>query len=249
MGIGINVTEDFLDDSLEECLLSDFYDFLNTQNPDDKANCLKVASVNSMVSVARMTAMYISVKVTEKLATGIVNKFTAYWLYIEAGKIGKHIQEKIKTKNFMGKAGSYLVKAFIDSDQTSNRIEKMKLVNSELNRFDTHTFETQKILGQGRNSLNKRTELALKTKDKKKVQAIELARYKNQTSSWTSTDKKLYEAVTGEKLATSGKTSWTKKYKELNQLSTFAKDQEGNMINNAQVMFDLFLMDRALKIR
>ena len=251
--IGEGSIEDFLDESLEECLLTDFYQFLNSQNPDDKDNCLTIASVNTLLSVGRMTAMWVSFKVTEKVATGIINRASAYWIYIEAGRLGKYVHSKVKAKpkSFFGKAGGFLFRNIVGADQTGNRIEKMKLIQSELDRFDTHSFEYQKILGGNRHALNKRTELALNTKKDKKVQFAELARHKTLTSTWTNSthDKRIFESVMGAKVSNVGKESWSNKYKQLNQLSTFAKDVEGNMFSQSQVLLDLFLMERMTKVR
>jgi hypothetical protein len=251
VSIGENGIEDFLDEGLEECFLNDFYTFLNTLNPDEEENCAKIAGINATLAMGRMTAQWVSFMLAEKLAEGMIKRAGLYWSYINMGKLKKVIGKKIPTGGFMGKAGGFLFKNILMSDTTATRVETVKTMQTELNRLDEHSFQYQKIMSSNQNNVHKKTDTAMRLKEKKKAQALQLARHKSMTSTWTNStaDKKIFIAVTGQTVTNTGAKSWAKQYKELNQLSTYAKDLEGNFLSQAQVTLDSFILSRAEKMR
>lgn len=236
-----NGLEDFVDEGLDECVMQWFNEYLNDMS-NSEGNCLELASISAITSVGRGVSMYLSFKITDYLVASVTKKFGLYWTYINMGKLKKLLKDSAPKKGgfgkFIGKAGGFLFKNVIASDTTSQRIETMKLANSELNRFDTHSFEHQKIFNGHHGTLQKKKDAVRSVRDKKKVQNTELFRYKTMTSTWTNStyDKRCFEAVTGQKTSNTGKGSWATRYKELNNLSTFAKDLEGNLISHAQLM-------------
>jgi hypothetical protein len=232
-----NGLEEFIDEGLDECILEWFNEYLNEMSSQD-GNCLELASLAAVTSVGRGISMYLSFKITDYLVSSITKKAGLYWAYINIGKLKDILKRHRPTKGFVGKAGSFLFKNILASDTTSDRIEILKLAQTEIARFDTHTFEHNKIFNGHSNSLEKKKDSVMAVRDKKKVQNTELFRYKTMTSSWTNStyDKRCFEAVTGQKASHTGKGSWATRYKELNNLSTFAKDMEGNLISHAQLM-------------
>lgn len=232
-----NGLEDFVDEGLDECVMQWFNEYLNEMNSKD-GNCLELASISAITSVGRGVSMYLSFKITDYLVSSVTKKFGLYWTYINMGKLKNLLKKKMPSGGFRGKAGGFISKFILGGDTTSNRIETMKLANSELNRFDTHSFEHQKIFNGHHGTLQKKKDAVRSVRDKKKVQNTELFRYKTMTSTWTNStyDKRCFEAVTGQKTSNTGKGSWATRYKELNELSTFAKDLEGNLISHAQLM-------------
>ena len=240
-----NGYEEFIETGLDECLLSEAQSLISKFSQTE-GNCAMTAGVAAVSAIGQGISMYVSYKVSEILVDNMVKKMGAYWAYINMGKLKKFIKSKIGNVPFLGKAGGFLLKNVLLSDTTGNRIETMKLAQKEVERFDTHSFEHQKIMSGNMGNLDRKKQNLLQLRDNKKVQNIELFRYKTLTSSWTNStfDKKTFEAVTGQKIKNTGTTSWAKKYKELNTLSTFAKDLEGDLVSHAQILLDTLTMQK-----
>lgn len=154
------------------------------------------------------------------------------WGYIVSGKLKKKINE-LKTKNIKGKKALHVLGAVIGSDKTRERIEIVKLANSNMNRIDTDIQNNksnklaveQKMLSIGATSAQ--------IKGVSSQEDFNLYLYKLKSSSWkkTATDRKLFEKITGEKISTFSATSWGDLVDKLNQLSEFATDSEGKIYN------------------
>lgn len=154
------------------------------------------------------------------------------WGYIVSGKLAKKIQN-LKTKNIKGKKGLALLGAIVGSDKTRERIEVVKIANSNMNRIDIELQNSktnklaveQKMLSIGATSAQ--------IKGVSSQEDFNLYLYKLKSSSWkkTATDRKLFEKITGEKISTVSATSWGDLVDKLNQLSEFATDSEGKIFN------------------
>lgn len=233
--IAENAYEELIETGLDECLLSEMQGYINKFS-NEEGNCAFNASMAMVTAVGQGISMYISWKVSEILVESMIKKAGAYWAYINFGKFKKFLVGKAGK---FGKAGHAVMKNFIMSDTTSNRIETMKLVQTEVNRFDTNSHAQQQIMGQNLQTLEHKKDKLYKVNAKHQTKSLEAFRHKILTSSWTNStaDKKLFESVTGLKSKhVSGTTAWSKRYKELNTLSTFAKDSEGNLINFSQAL-------------
>lgn len=237
--IGQNGYEELVETGLDECLLNEFQELLQKFS-NTEGDCLEQSMVAAVTAIGQGISMYVAYKVSDLLVDKMIAKMGVAWTYINIGKLKNIINEKTKGKRLLGKAGGFLVKNFLMADSTANRIETMKLVNKEVERFDTHTFQQQNYMSQNLGNFEKKKDKLLKVRDSARGQNSELFRHKTLTSTWTNSsyDKKCYEAVTGQKATATGKGSWAKLYKHLNTLSPMAKDLEGNLISHAQLMLN-----------
>lgn len=159
------------------------------------------------------------------------------WLYITSGKLSKSIQnlkmKNLKAKNIKGKRAIAVLGAIVGSDKTRERIEIVKIANTNMDRIDKELQNSktnklaveQKMLSVGATSAQ--------IKGVSSQEDFNLYLHKLKTSTWnkTATDKKLFEKITGEKIANVSTVSWGDLVDNLNQLSEFAKDSENKIFN------------------
>lgn len=154
------------------------------------------------------------------------------WGYIVSGKLKNKINE-LKTKKIKGKKALHVLGAIVGSDKTRERIEIVKIANSNMDRIDKELQNSktnklaveQKMLSIGATSAQ--------IKGISSQEDFNLYLYKLKSSSWqkTATDRKLFEKITGEKISTVSATSWGDLVDKLNQLSEFATDSENKIFN------------------
>lgn len=154
------------------------------------------------------------------------------WAYIVSGKLKEGIN-KLKAKNIKGKKALHLLGAVIGSDKTRERIEVVKIANTNMNRIDTEMqyqktnklAVEQKMLAVGATSAQ--------IKGVSSQEDFNLYLYKLKSSTWkkTATDKKLFEKITGEKIANTSTVTWNDLVDELNQMGEFARDSENKIFN------------------
>jgi hypothetical protein len=160
----------------------------------------------------------------------------AMWTYIVAGKVGSKINQKIKelkSKNIKGKKALNLLGTIIGSDKTHERIEVMKIANTQLTQIDKRM---EKFKNEKQMIDNKFIAMGATSAQIKGVSSQEnfnLYMHKTKTSTWqkTATDRKLFEKITGEKISTVSASSWGDLVDTLNQYSEFAKDSENKIFN------------------
>jgi hypothetical protein len=248
--IAQNGYEDLIETGLDECVLDWANEYLR-KFTDSEGNCAQKAGLSAVSAIGQGISMYVSFKVSEYLVDAVIKNVGIYWTYINMGKLKNIVKKKMPTKGFFGKAGGFLFKNVLMSDTTGQRIETMKMAQKEVERFDNHNFKYQQQFSSNSQSLEQQKKNAFSVRDNKKIQNIELFRHKTLTSSWNNStyDKNIFKAVTGQKVTNTGAKSWAKQYKELNQLSTFAKDLEGNLISHSQVLLDNMILQRASKMK
>lgn len=154
------------------------------------------------------------------------------WGYIVSGKLKKKIQD-LKVKNIKGKKALNLLGAVIGSDKTRERIEIVKLANSNMNRIDIElqNNKTNKIAVEQKMLSIGATSAQIKGVSSKEDFNLYLHKLKTSTWNKTATDKKLFEKITGEKITNVSTVSWGDLVDNLNQLSEFAKDSENKIYN------------------
>jgi len=245
--IAQNGYEELIETGFDECLLSGANQWLRKYTNNEDGTCIDEATMGAIQAIGQGISMYVTFKVSEYLVDGMIKRAGLYWAYINMGKIGKIVKKKMPTQGFFGKAGGFLFKHILMSDSTATRVETMKLAQSEIGRFDKHSFEQQKIFSTNSQNVESQKNSAMKIKGNEKTKSIELFRHKTISSTWEKTtyDKKIFETVTGSKIATTGKLTWNKKVVQLNQLSAFAKDMEGNFVSHSQVLLDNMTMQNA----
>lgn len=174
-----------------------------------------------------MYAYMLVVPYIEKLAT----QLTLSWTYIVSGKMKSKITQ-LKTKNIKGKKALNFLSAVIGSDKTSERIEVVKLAHSKIHHFENkidkeknnRIYADKRLLDLGATSTQLK---AISSQDN-----FNLYTYKLKSSTWkqTSSDKRLFEKITGNKVSELS-TSWADLVVQLNSLSEFATDTEGKIFN------------------
>lgn len=166
----------------------------------------------------------------------IASRLALTWGYIVSGKVSKIAHDrlsKLKGKSIKGKKALTILSAVVGTDKTLERIEVMKLVNNNVNQIEK---EIQNHKSNRLGIEQKMISVGVTSAQIKGVSSQEnfnLYLHKTKTSTWknNSTDKKLFEKVTGEKISNSSATSWSDLVDILNQYSDFAKDSENKIYN------------------
>lgn len=159
------------------------------------------------------------------------------WLYITSGKLSKSIQnlkmKNLKAKNIKGKKAIAVLGAIVGSDKTRERIEIVKIANSNMDRIDKElqNSKTNKLAVEQKMLSIGATSAQIKGVSSKEDFNLYLHKLKSSTWQKTATDRKLFEKITGEKISTVSATSWGDLVDKLNQLSEFATDSEGKIYN------------------
>ncbi len=154
------------------------------------------------------------------------------WGYIVTGKLKRKLTE-IKTRNLKGKKALALLSTVIGTDKTRERIEVVKLANSQLNQIDKQLQNNKNNKFAIENRMVALGATSAQIKGVSSQENFNLYMHKTKTSTWqkTATDRKLFEKITGEKISTVSASSWGDLVDTLNQYSEFAKDSENKIFN------------------
>lgn len=202
---------------------------------DEAMNNLKMQLIMGL----SMYAYQLVIPYIEKMAV----QLTLSWSYIATGKLRKKI-ESLKAKSIRGKKALAVLSSVIGADKTMERIEVVKLAHNKINHLenkidkykDTRLAVENKMISLGATSTQ--------IKGVMSQDNFNLYTHKLKSSTWTNTvnDKRLFEKITGQKVAEMP-ISWTDLVTQLNSLSEFAKDTEGRMFNLTEAL--LKVLNRA----
>ncbi|MFY9090288.1 hypothetical protein [Arcobacter aquimarinus] len=160
------------------------------------------------------------------------------WTYIVAGAMKKKALEKLKNSNFKGKKLLRTVSMVLGSDRTAERIEVAKMIQSNVNSFDSHKFHYQNQQTKLDEKLDNFSFSGTNLKNTAENSYITRFTHKTLTGTWENNniDKKLYERATGHKLSETGSGSWSNLHIKLNKYNEFSKTVEGEVTNLATSM-------------
>lgn len=234
-----NSLEDTTDDFISNYLFMNMRNFTQPILKTGDDLTLKDEAINNFITQLSFGATLWAYTVIMAYITKVATRTGIMWGYIVSGKLKKKIQE-LKTKNIKGKKALNFLGAVIGSDKTLERIEVMKLADSNLRQIDTQ------IQNEKNNRMaieNKIVSLGVTSTQLKGVSSQEnfnLYLHKTKTSTWknTNSDKKLFEKVTGQLIADSG-TSWSDMVDTINNYSEFAKDVEGRIFNLTEAILKI----------
>lgn len=206
---------------------------------DEVLNNLKTQTIMGF----SMYAYMLVVPYIELMAT----QLTLSWSYIVSGKLKQKIQN-LKTKNIKGKKALNFLGAVIGSDKTAERIEVVKLAHNKIHHLENkidkekknRMYADKRLLSLGATSTQIK---AIASQDN-----FNLYSYKLKSSTWqqTATDKRLFEKITGNKVAEMP-ISWADLVVQLNSLSEFAKDTEGKIFNLTEAVLKTLNKAKSLK--
>ena len=228
--------EDTTDDFISTLLFSEMREMTKPfLNNNGDLSLIEEAKNNLITQISFGLTLWAYTNIMSYI-TKIALRTGAMWTYIVAGKVGSKINQKIndlKKKNIKGKKALNLLGTIVGSDKTHERIEVMKIANTQLNQIDKRMekFRTDKMTID-----NKFIAMGATSAQIKGVSSQEnfnLYMHKTKTSTWqkTATDRKLFEKITGEKISTVSASSWGDLVDTLNQYSEFAKDSENKIFN------------------
>lgn len=166
-------------------------------------------------------------------------KITAsLWTYIVAGAMKKRILDKLKNSNFKGKKLLRTVSMVLGADRTSDRIAVAGLIQNNVNSFDKHKFHFQNQHQKNEDRMDRMASSATNLKNSSEQSFLTRFTHKTLTGTWknTTTDKRLYEKATGNKLSEIGEGSWSNLYVELNKYNEFAITVDGEVMNLATAL-------------
>ncbi len=234
-----NSLEDTTDDFISNYLFMNMRNFTQPMLKTGDDLTLKDEAINNFITQLSFGATLWAYTAIMAYIAKIATRTGIMWGYIVSGKLKKKIQE-LKTKNIKGKKALNFLGAVIGSDKTLERIEVMKLADSNLRQIDTQ------IQNEKTNRLaveNKMISLGATSTQLKGVSSQEnfnLYLHKTKTSSWknVTADKRLFEKVTGQSIADSG-INWSDMVDTINNYSEFAKDLEGNIFNLTEAILKI----------
>lgn len=234
-----NSLEDTTDDFISNYLFMNMRNFTQPILKTGDDLTLKDEAINNFITQLSFGATLWAYTGIMAYITKVATRTGIMWGYIVSGKLKKKIQE-LKTKNIKGKKALNFLGAVIGSDKTLERIEVMKIADSNLRQIDTQ------IQNEKNNRLaieNKIVSLGATSTQLKGVSSQEnfnLYLHKTKTSTWknTNADKKLFEKVTGQPIAESG-ISWPDMVDTINNYSEFAKDVEGRIFNLTEAILKI----------
>ncbi len=227
-----NSLEDTTDDFISTLLFSEMREITKPLlNHNGDLTLLQEAKNNFITQISMGLTLWAYSNIMSYIEK-IVVRTGIMWGYIVTGKLKTKINQ-LKSKNIKGKKALNLLGAVIGSDKTHERIEVIKLANSQVTQIDSRM---EKFKNEKQMIDDKFIKLGATSAQIKGVSSQEnfnLYMHKTKTSSWqkTATDKKLFEKITGEKIATTSPTSWSDLVDTLNQYSEFAKDSENKIYN------------------
>ena len=227
-----NSLEDTTDDFISTLLFSEMREITKPLlNHNGDLTLLQEAKNNFITQISMGLTLWAYSNIMSYIEK-IVVRTGIMWGYIVTGKLKTKINQ-LKSKNIKGKKALNLLGTIIGSDKTHERIEVIKLANSQVTQIDSRM---EKFKNEKQMIDNKFIKLGATSAQIKGVSSQEnfnLYMHKTKTSSWqkTATDKKLFEKITGEKISTTSPTSWSDLVDTLNQYSEFAKDSENKIYN------------------
>lgn len=166
-------------------------------------------------------------------------KITAsIWTYIVAGAMKKRILDKLQKSKFKGKKLLRTVSMVLGADRTSDRIAVAGLIQNNVNSFDKHKFHFQNQHQKNEDRMDRMSNSATNLKNSSEQSFLTRFTHKTLTGTWknTTTDKRLYEKATGNKLSEIGEGSWSNLYSELNKYNEFAITVDGEVMNLATAL-------------
>lgn len=178
-------------------------------------------------------ALYAYTKITKFFFERSIKIGTLLWSYIVAGKVKKRISDKLKASKFKGYKAVKTLSLMLDSDRTSDRIQIAKLIQTNVNQYDSHKFHFQNQY-QAKETQIDNTMLPL-SNFKQSYDQKSFNKFQDLTrrAAWKNTaeHKNIYELATGFKLSQTGEASWSKLYQELNKYTEFFITSEKDIIN------------------
>lgn len=193
-------------------------------------------AMNSFINTLSMgLAIYSLTKVMEFMFERSGKVLSAMFTYIVLGKVRKAIANKIKTEKFKGKAGYKYVAAILGTDRTGERIEMMKIAQSNIDSFDKHKFHYENQNMSLKKQMDSFSSGIGGYKGSNDLKTVTLFTDYTFRGAWKNTleHKRIYEKATGHKLLKTGSVKWSKLYLELNKHTSFAKTANGEINNIA----------------
>ena len=235
-----NSLEDTTDDFISTLYFSEMREYSKPFiNNNSDLTLIQEAKNNFIIQTAMGLTLW-GYRLTMQFIEKMLERVGYYWTYIVTGKLKRKIEE-LKKRNIKGKKALNLLSAVIGSDKTLERIEVIKLANTNLNHIDR---EMQNHKNNKFSIENKMASYGATTAQIKGISSQEnfnLYMHKTKTSTWkkTATDKKLFERITGEKISNSSVTTWNDLVDELNQYSEFARDSENKIFNLTEAILKI----------
>lgn len=163
---------------------------------------------------------------------------TAMFSYIVYGKISKLISDKLRKSKLSGKAYSKYATLLLGADRTPERIEMIKIAQSNVDSFDKNKMHYENQSANLQKQMDSLSSSVSTFKGSKDLKGITMFTDLTNRGAWqnTTAHKKIYETATGYKLSESGKLAWSSLYKELNKFTSFAKTAEGEINNLTQAI-------------
>jgi len=189
-------------------------------------------------TLAMGTAIYALSKIMTFFFERGMKLLGAMFTYIYAGKIKKALYNRIKNDNSKGRKLFKKVSFLLGADRTKERIEMMKIAQSNVDSFDSHKMHYEKQHTAIEGNMNSFSSPISDFKSQKDMKSVNLFTDLTFRGAWQNTTehKKIYESATGYKLAETGQGSWSKLYLELNKYTEFHTTANNEVTNLATVL-------------
>lgn len=209
----------------------------------------------AMQSFINTLAMGMAIYALNKIMTFFFERgakmLGSMYTYIIAGKLKKAVVNKIKNSSKNSRGGRLLRKVgfLMGADRTSERIEMMKIAQSNVDSFDQHKFHYENQHMQTKSNLDMFGGSIAGLKGAKDNKSVTLFTDLTFRGAWknSSEHKKIYENATGSKLSATGQGSWNNLHTELNKFTNFHKTANDEVTNLATSLNKIMAMNGAIQ--
>ena len=237
--IGKNAVEDGVEDFVSSFLFRRMRKLTEPFLKDFEGDSEFDEAMQSFIQTLSMgLTLYAYSKIMNFLFERSVKIFGTLWTYIVAGALKKKLVDKMKESKFKGNKAFKTLSLVVGTDRTAERIQVAKMVQSNVNSFDSHKFHFQNQHLKIEDKMDKFSFSASSLKNASENSYTTRFTHKTLTGTWenTSIDKKLYERATGSTLAEIGAGSWANLHIKLNKFNQYSKRVDGEITNLATIL-------------
>lgn len=231
------IAQSALEDGVEDYISTVFYKQVKDITEPLKKNFNNdTAFDEAMQSFIQTLAVGLQMYAMNKVMTFFFDRGASYlasmYSFIIAGKLKKALRNKLKNSRFKGLKAFKTLGKVVDLDKTSERIEIMKIVQSNVDSYDKHKFHHENMNNNIQSRLDNITNSVSNYKGSKDVKTMNLFNDLTSRGAWENTrfHKDIYEKSTGYNLKERGLV-WSNVYEELNKYTQYHRTVENKVEN------------------
>jgi len=208
------------------------FDPLRKDFESDKPSDWDDAVAGAITTLQMGISMYALNWINSTLLPALARRGSIAFTYIFAGSLAKRAK-KVRLGGKAMRKVTRLVGGIFEQRQKNTQIAMDMVQHSDSMHMQKMNLASRTKSSFDSNMLGGKSDI--------QARSVVLMTQKTKTGTWRSSreDKKLYESATGQKLSSG--VSWSSLYKKLNSFQEFARNVEGDIINDAQVKFDTFV--------